>query len=222
MTNRSEGLIYKVQPYLESARLLFCYTPVGKKTLLAKGSQKMENPNRIISQYLTYLSFKDYPKSFMHLSEAKLLDDFQAIKADYVKTKHASLILSIIDTLVVDLYEHRFIFDQALSALRADRIREASVSFALKVLRPLGYPLRFKGDGRRVKGLMIERGGIVYAEDEGHEDLGIKETITLMKLNYTPYAELEAIDEVEWPQIRGFILAYYQYHLQTTLKALRP
>jgi hypothetical protein len=69
---------------------------------------------------------------------------------------------------------------------------------------------------------MIERGGIVYAEDEGHEDLGIKETITLMKLNYTPYAELEAIDEVEWPQIRGFILAYYQYHLQTTLKALRP
>lgn len=222
MTNRMEGLIYKVQPYLESARLLFCYTPAGKKTLLAKGAQKMENPNRTISQYLTHISFKDYPKSFIHLSEAKLLDDFQAIKDDYAKTKHASLILSIIDTLVVDLYDHRFIFDQALSALGADRIREASLSFALKVLRPLGYPILFKGDGRKVKGLMIERGGIVYAKDEGREDLGIKETITLMKLNYTPYDGLEAIDETEWDDIRRFILDYYQYHLQTTLKALKP
>lgn len=222
MTNRSEGLIYKVQPYLESARLLFCYTPAGKKTLLARGSQKMDNPNRIMSQYLTHISFKDYPKSFIHLSEAKLLDDFQTIKADYARTRYASLILSIIDTLVVDLYEHRFIFDQALSALRAKLTHEASLSFALKVLRPLGYPIHFKGDGRKVKGLLIERGGIIYESDERHEDLGIGKTITLMKLNYTPYDKLEAVLETERADIRRFILNYYQYHLQTTLKALKP
>ncbi|MFP4186785.1 MAG: DNA repair protein RecO [Acholeplasmataceae bacterium] len=215
-------MIYRVQPYLESARLLFCYTPSGKKTLLAQGAQKLTNPNRIIGQYLTHIAFKDYPKSFIHLSEAKVLDDFQALKADYDRTKQASLILSIVDTLVVDRYEHRFIFDQALAALKAERTREASLSFALKVLRPLGYPLNFKGDGRKVRGLSIEKGGILYAEEGEGADLALKETITLMKLNYTPYDELEAIDENEWPRIRRFILDYYRYYLQTTLKALRP
>ena len=42
-----EGLIYKVQPYQEHARLLFVYTPKGKKTLLAQGSQKLNSENRI-------------------------------------------------------------------------------------------------------------------------------------------------------------------------------
>ena len=35
-----EGIIYKIQPYLESSRLLFVYTQQGKMTLLAKGAQK--------------------------------------------------------------------------------------------------------------------------------------------------------------------------------------
>ena len=50
-----EGLIYKVMPYLESNRLLYTYTPLGKVTLHAKGAQKMTSQLRVASQYLTHI-----------------------------------------------------------------------------------------------------------------------------------------------------------------------
>ena len=77
-----EGIIYKTQPYQEHARLLFVYTNKGKKTLLAQGSQKLNNSNRILAQFLTHIEFKENTKSFFTLSEAKILNDFKELKED--------------------------------------------------------------------------------------------------------------------------------------------
>lgn len=216
-----EGLIYKVQPYLESARLLYVYTPMGKKTLLAQGSQKVNHQNRILAQYLTHIEFKDQEKSFLTLSEGKIKNDFQEIKMDYHKTKSAAVILEIIDQLMIDQVSHSLMFNEMMNALHAKHIQEASLSFAIKVLKSLGYPLDLSPDGRIISGISILKGGIVYEDEPDTNDLGTKDAIALLKLSLIPYAELMPMEPETLSTLKSFILKYYQYHLQTTLKNLQ-
>lgn len=216
-----EGLIYKVQPYQEHARLLFVYTPNGKKTLLAQGSQKLNHPNRILAQYLTQIEFKDHDKSFLTLSEAKIINDYAQIKEDYKLTKNAALMLEIIDQLMVDNYDHQEIYKDLISALQAKHLEITSLSFALKILKPLGYPLDLNADGRKVLGVNIEKGGLIYQGDLDIIDLDVKEAIVLLKLNFIPYQDLEVYELETIAKIKDFILKYYQYHLQSTLKNLQ-
>lgn len=215
-----EGIIYKVQSYKENARLLFVYTPKGKKTLLAHGAQKINNPNRILAQYLTKIQFRDKDRSFVTLAEAKIIDDYAKIKVDYEQTKCVALILEIIDQFIVDDYNHKQVFDQVDKALQSKHLKEASLSFAIKVLKPLGVPVNLEADGRKVRGVNIEKGGLVYQGEEEIIDLDIKDTILMLKLNFVPYSELKVIDETIVGRIENFIIRYYQFHLQSTLKNL--
>ncbi|MBE0701077.1 MAG: DNA repair protein RecO [Acholeplasmataceae bacterium] len=218
-----EGLIFKVQPYLEHARLLFVYTPIGKKTLLAQGSQKVNHPSRILAQYLTHISFKDKDKNktFITLSEGTIIQDFNRIKQDFDQTKSAALILEILDQIIVDNYPHAIIFKETIIALNAPHIKESSLSFALKILKPLGYELNLIGDGRILKGINIEKGGLIYQGDPDSADLETKDAIHLLKLSFTPFQDIEPLDEASLSKIKNFIFKYYQYHLQTTLKTLQ-
>ena len=76
-----EGIVYKVQSYLESSKLLFTYTPKGKITLIAKGAQKLNSNDRILGQYLNHISFEEMPGKEMYtLKSAKLIHDFAHIK----------------------------------------------------------------------------------------------------------------------------------------------
>jgi len=216
-----EGLIYKVQAYQEHARLLFVYTKQGKKTLLAQGSQKINHPSRILAQYLTHIEFKEGTKSFLTLAESKIIDDFSSVKSDYHHTQSAALILEIIDHLIVDEVEHHLIYDDMMQALKAPHLELSSLSFALKVLKPLGYAIDMHADGRKIKGLNIENGCLIYEGEQDIIDLDIKESIALLKLMFIPYINLEEIDLEILKKIKIFILKYYQYHLQSTLKNLQ-
>ncbi len=216
-----EGLVYKVQPYLESARLLYVYTPVGKKTLLAQGSQKVNSAQRILAQYLTHIEFKDQNKSFLTLTEAKIKHDFATLKTDYAKTKSAAVILEIVDQLMIDNVNHEKIFQEMMGALTSERIHESSLSFGIKVLKTLGYPLDLSPDGRVIQGISITKGGITYEDEPYLSDLDIKDGIELLKLSVMPYQELMPIPLEILNRLKTFILKYYQYHLQTTLKNLQ-
>jgi DNA repair protein RecO (recombination protein O) len=216
-----EGLIYKIQPYQEHARLLYVYTPKGKKTLLAQGSQKVNHPNRILAQYLTHIDFKDSTKSFIVLSEAQIINDFETLKKDFKQTQCAALILEIIDHVVVDKEIHEEIFHDMMLSLQAPNIFLSSLSFAVKILKPLGYGLDLSPDGRPIKGLSILRGGLVYEKEDLYIDLEVKDAVYLLKLSLMPYHLLEKIDDEALSRIKEFILKYYQFHLQTTLKNLQ-
>ncbi|MBN2300522.1 MAG: DNA repair protein RecO [Acholeplasmataceae bacterium] len=216
-----EGIIYKTQPYQEHARLLYVYTKKGKKTLLAQGSQKLNSANRILAQYLTQIEFKDSDKSFFTLAEAKIINDFSEIKKDYALTKQAALMLEIIDQLVVDNYSHQEIYHDLVQALQSPYLNISALSFALKMLKPLGYPLDLNADGRKVQGVNIEKGGLIYQKDTDIVDLEVKEAIVLLKLNLIPFEALEAYESDSIAKIKDFILKYYQFHLQTTLKNLK-
>ncbi|MCD4826568.1 MAG: DNA repair protein RecO [Acholeplasmataceae bacterium] len=214
-----EGLIYKVQPYQESSRLLFVFTPKGKVTLMARGAQKLKEKSRVLSQFLTHISFKEQiNKKFYTLSEPKIINEFNLIKTDYHKTKKAALILEIIDQLVVDQVNYQFIFDDMILALNQSDITVSSLSFSLKILKPLGYELNLTADGRTIKGISIEKGGLVYQGEEESIDLNTKDALSLLKLYYLPYNE-HGIYEIDiLKRLEEFVQKYYQYHLHITLK----
>jgi DNA repair protein RecO (recombination protein O) len=157
----------------------------------------------------------------MTLSEPKLLHDFEEMKKDYQKTKSAAVILEIIDQLVVDDYSHALVFQEMMLALLSPNVSISALSFALKILKPLGYEVNLTGDGRKVIGVNIEKGGLVYQNEQDIIDLDTKEAITLLKLYYMPYQELSDLEIGSLTPIQNFILKYYQYHLQTTIKNLQ-
>ena len=215
-----EGIIYKIQPYLESSRLLFVYSENGKLTLLAKGAQKLNQKTRVIGQFLTRISFDAAmgDKTFMTLKNPKVINDYQAIKNDFHNTKYAALILEIVDKFMIDIEQHEKIYQEVVLALDQESIRKASLAFSLKILKPLGYELNLAADGRTVKGVSIQKGGLVY-ENEGYFcDLDTKDAISLLKLTYLPYNEHSEVLDDSIQRIESFILKYYEYHLHTTLK----
>lgn len=217
-----EGIIFKIQPYLESSRLLFVYTSEGKITLLAKGAQKLNQKTRVIGQFLTRISFDvtNFDKKFVTLKNAVLLEDYSKIKDDFNLTKHAALMLEIIDKFMLDIENHEEIYAHLLEALGADDLKKSSISFALKVLKPLGYALNLSADGRVVRGVSVEKGGLVYENEGFSVDLDTKDAISLLKLSYLPYNEHSAVLDESIQRIESFILRYYEYHLHTTLKNL--
>lgn len=216
-----EGIIYKVQAYQEHARLLFTYTPLGKVTLLAQGAQKLNHQNRILAQFLTKISFKEGKKSFIPLQEAKLINDYNLVKTDFSQTKSAALMLEIIDHLVVDNANHQVIYHELDLALNEHYLEVTSLSFAIKMLQELGYGLNLSPDGRKVKGVSIKRGALIYQNESDSVDLETKDAIILLKLSIMPYQALDELKEVPLDKIKMFVSKYYDFHLQTTLKNLQ-
>lgn len=217
-----EGIIYRVQPYQEHARLLFTYTPQGKVTLIARGSQKLNASVRVIAQYLTRITFKESKdKSMFTLSEPSLINDYQHIKDDYHQTQSAALMLEIIDKCIVHETFHQAIYDTLNEALEAPDLTLSAIAFSLKMLVPLGVGLDLKPDGRTIKGVSVEKGGLVYENESSPIDLDVKEATPLLKLYYLPYNEHGIYEIDTLKAIKNFIQRYYEYHLQTTLKNLK-
>lgn len=216
-----EGIIYKVMPYLEHAKLLFVYTKYGKKTLIAQGVQKLNHQYRTLAQYLTKIEFKDSNKQMFSLSEAKILNDYQSIKNDYHQTKAAAIILEMIDQLIVDNQPHELIFNEIEKALSMSLLKEVSLSFALKLLKVLGYGIDLYPNGKKIDGLNVNRGGLVYQGEKDSIDLDTKSTIHVLKLQISKYEDIYPIDIETYDKIKLFISKYIQFHLQTTIKNLQ-
>ena len=216
-----EGIIYRIQPYQEHARLLFVYGPEGKKTLIAQGAQKINNPQRILAQFLTKIAFRNTEKPMAVLAEVKLMDDYHVIKTDFNQTKHAALILEIIDQCVTDQLSHPAIYHEMSLALAGPNLELSALSFALKMLKPLGYAMAMDPDGRPIKGVQVEKGGLVYKGENIPVDLDIKTAVDLLKLSVVPYPDLPTLNTQFLDKIKTFVLKYYQYHLQTTLKNIQ-
>jgi DNA repair protein RecO (recombination protein O) len=216
-----EGIIYKVQPYQEHGRLCFTYTEQGKVTLLAQGAQKLNQTSRILAQFLTKITFKEGKKSFIPLQESQIVNDYQRVKSDFFQTKAAALMLEIIDHLIVDNANHFVIYHELCHALDAQKMDIAALSFAIKLIQELGYGLNLHPDGRKVKGVSISKGALIYQDEEDFVDLDTKDAIILLKLSVMPYDLLDQEPFEDLTKIKEFILKYYSFHLQTTLKNLQ-
>ena len=108
-----------------------------------------------------------------------------------------------------------------MKSLEAPLFDVSSLGFALRMLQSLGVGLSLKPDGRMIRGVNIEKGGLVYQDEDDIIDLDVKEAIILLKLYYLPYNEHGIYEIDTLKAIKIFIQKYYQYHLQTTLKNLK-
>lgn len=212
------GLIYKTQPYQETNRMLFVYTKKGKKTLIARGSQRLSSELRLISQYLNLIEFYDNGKKMQSLTDAKLLDDYQKIKKDFFKTKLVAAMLEAIDKVRDEEIDHELVLEELIKSINSNNLNAATLSFLIKLISQAGYAPNFEADGRVVRGFNLELGIIVYEKDVISIDLNVQETIILMKFLNLDVNDLEEIDQNHFESISQFIKKYYEYHLRVSLK----
>lgn len=213
-----EGIIYKVQPYLENDRLLFVYTPKGRITLIAKGSQKLTSNHRILSQFLTRISFKEtVGKSMYMLQEADMINDYPQIKKDYNQLEYAAATLSMLDQCVSDNDDHEPIYKDLVDILEHFQ-KELVIAFGFRLGKRLGYPLSLKPDGRIVKGFNVERGGLIYQGENLNLDLDLSLTTLLLKLIHLSYDTIEKIDEINFIKLKMCLIKYFEFHLDIRLK----
>lgn len=212
---RVQGLIYKVALYKDFSKIISVYTLEGKKTLIAKGSQIITNPYRILTEYLNLIEFENKPNVlFLVLNKVVLLNDFSNIKKSYKNIKKASLILELIEKTITDNDKHFVIFGEILKALQF--LETGYLSFALRLLNFLGYRIDFKNNFYNIKGISINPGRIINNQDQKRIDLNVDQTQELFDL-CSSYQTQKIKDK---NSILNFIYNYYDYHLDIKLKNL--
>ncbi|MFP7699465.1 MAG: DNA repair protein RecO [Candidatus Phytoplasma pyri] len=212
---RTLGLIYKISSYKEYSKLVFIYTPEGKKTLIAKGSQMIINPYRILIEYLNLIEFENNQNSsFLVLNKAFLLNNYKNIKQNYQNIKKASLILELIDKTIYNFdnsLPHKVIFQEVLKALQF--IQTGYLSFALRLLNFLGYKINFNNLLLKSNSIIDFKSEFNLKEKNNLSDFQIKE-LSLLRSSYE-------IQELKTKlSILNFIYYYYEFYLDIKLQNL--
>ncbi len=212
-----QGVVTKVQSYLENDRLVFVYTKSGKLTLIAKGSQKVTSDLRILAQYLTFIEFKEVKHKNMYvLMEGKIIDSFESIKKDYQSLELASIMFDLVNHFVSENDNHETIFELLKDGL-FHFSRESVLSFGFKLLKYLGYQMSLKPDGRKVKGFNLKTASLVYVGEKSELDLSLELTTILLKLSYLSYDKIEKIEDYNFIKLKSFMYDFYEYHTDTQI-----
>ena len=212
-----EGIIYKVQPYLESSKLLYTYTPSGKVTLIARGAQKMTSDLRILSQYLTRIEFIYEKKAMFSLKGGQLIEAFDYIKKDIQLFKDVSYILELIDKAISENETHDVLFKHVIQALTNGNVKENMIRFTLHMLHYLGYDIPLDADGRHLKGFNIVHSKLIYESDNLTVDVNVKHLIWLLKLKHTSYETTLNISDNDLEVIKLSLKTFMSYHLNIQL-----
>lgn len=214
-----EGLIYKVMPYLESNRLLYTYTPLGKLTLHAKGAQKMTSQLRVASQYLTHIEVDVVKKDgLIPVSQIKIINDFQSIKNTYESMSEVALLLELITQCIDEDAHHQSIFQGLITILNSPHLNQLSLRFMIRLLQMIGYDLDLNGDGRDVIGFHIPSASLIYMGDAKTSDIAMEDLILLLQLKYTNYDTILKISDTQLKSIKSFLIDYIEYHVHIKIK----
>ena len=81
-----EGFILKTIDYKDTSKLLYAYTEKGHASMLARGVKKMQSPLRHQAQTHMRLEMDLSKGNLPTLKEAKLLDHYPTIKADFIRS----------------------------------------------------------------------------------------------------------------------------------------
>ncbi len=204
----TKGLIYKVQDYKETSKLLFVYTPKGKYTLVAKGAKNYKSAY-MSYDYLTLIKFDlNETKSIQTLKDTEIEDYFPSIKSDYTNILNASLILKAIELLTDDL-PHERLFNLIIWLLSFKDLSLATITLYVKLTYALGYELSFD---KEYEGFDLTLGCTV-----NHVKSLNKEETTALKALYYLKEEI-ILDEVLKKTLKQFIKKYYIYHMDYDIK----
>jgi recombinational DNA repair protein (RecF pathway) len=109
---RTEGIIIKRRNFGEADRILTVLTrDYGKITIKAAGVRKITSRRSAHVELLNHTSLHLYKgKTFAILTEARVIDDFSAIKIDFQKVGIAYHLCELIDGLCPENQENRPVF----------------------------------------------------------------------------------------------------------------
>lgn len=205
------GLIYKVQDYQESSKLLYVYTKEGKFTLVAKGSKKYQNPNHHLAEYLMMISSDiKLDKPMQTLKNASLISDYPHLKGSYETLKKTAIILRAIDLLLTPDLPHERLFNLIEGLLNRADPHLSALTFMIKLTYALGYELTFTTD--KPVGFSLQLGRTVSQEEAHLKTLDLLEATYLQKLYYLKDEDIEIPKEV-LHTLTTFIKTYYMYHM---------
>jgi DNA repair protein RecO (recombination protein O) len=214
-----EGITYKVLPYLESNRLVYLYTSLGKVTLHARGAQKMTSDLRIASQYFNYIQADvDVKEGLVPVSKLSIMNDFQTIKASFDTMTHVAFILEVIDKCIDSNDPHTLIFQELLEVFQHKDIRQQICRFMIRLLKHIGYDIPLKADGREVTGFNIAQATLTYQEDSLLSDISMDILILLVQLKHTNYDTILKISNLQFRELKKFFIAYIEYHVHVKIK----
>lgn len=213
----SEALIYKVQDYRETSKLLFVFTPYGKYTLVARGAKNYKNNFFHLADYLNLIEVElDITKSMQTLKNAKLIKSYENIKNNYHDFKIISKVLGVIDRLIVNIEYEDKIFKLILSLLLYYNKWIAYLSLLVKLTYALGYRLTFRNDD--IKGFNLKLGRTVSKNEDLRCDLNLEETLFLKLIYYSK--EEPNIPKIYGDKLYNFIKDYYLYHLDYQIEKI--
>jgi DNA repair protein RecO (recombination protein O) len=221
-----EGIIYKTTRYDESSLLLFVFTKNGKYSLLAKGALNYKSEYRTVSQYLTLLSFEadEKKRNLQNLKSPSLINNYNTIKTDMKLYKTVSNITLIIDKFLldekIDPVLNTQIYNLVINTLSSNNIKLSTLSFLFNILRLEGYALDLIPKNKKVKGISIKEGSIIYEDSEVPVDLNLKDSTVLLKLYYNQDIENIICEKQTYNNIVNFCYQYYLLHTSLQLDNL--
>lgn len=213
----SKALVYKVQDYGESSKLLFVYTPTGKYTLVARGAKNYKNIFFHLADYCNLIEIDlDLTKSMQTLKKGKLLNSFENLKNDYKRFKIISKMFIIIDKLLINVDYQDKIFNLIIELLEYENFKLAYLTLLTKLTYSLGYRLSFKYS--TIKGFNLKLGRTVSEGENIELDLDLTLTLYLKIIYYSK--EEPNIEDKHINALFEFIKEYYKYHLDYKIKEL--
>ncbi len=204
----TKGLIYKVQDYKETSKMLFTYTPYGKYTLVAKGAKNYKSAYTSYD-YLTLISLDlNETKSIQTLRNSQIINYFNEIKGNYDNIMYAASILKAIELLTVDL-PHERLFNLIIWLLSFKDLELAAITLYIKLTYALGYELSFN---KEYEGFDLTLG----ITTNYVKSLNKEETTALRTLYYLK--EEIILDKHLKKTLKQFIKKYYIYHIDYEIK----
>lgn len=143
--DQSEVYVLRTIDYREHAKLVYMLSESGIISAVAHGAKKMHSPLRLLAQSGNHLAVTLSTSRLPAMKDASLINRYEGIKNDLIKTTVASVIHELIYYNITDDDDHNKLFQfllKTMHALETTRVPlEILMIFELKFLYFLGYGL---------------------------------------------------------------------------------
>ncbi|MFW5893244.1 MAG: DNA repair protein RecO, partial [Bacillota bacterium] len=143
-----EGFILRTIDYKDTSRLLYAYTRKGHISMIARGVKKMTSPLRHQAQTHMRLEMDLSKGNLPTLKEARLIDHYPNIKADFIRSNALYAVSELIYFNVTGDDDHEKLYPfliKVANALDASKAPlEILAIFEMKLLHFEGIGLNLK------------------------------------------------------------------------------
>lgn len=225
---KNEGLIIKVQDYLENAVLGTILTDKGRETLIIRGAKKVNSSTKRLAGVLTRIEFNHTESTGLStLTEGVVIDNYTSIKDDLIRYNYAAVILEKLNFFSEQINDYKTLYNftmELLERLKATSFANALILvFEIKLLYLLGVAPSFNKcpscGNKAINGALdIKSGGFLCNDCHYLKEvsLNIIDSLLFKKIYVTKMNEITDDYLKEFNNhlnINKCINKYYEWHL---------